>query len=434
MANKRIKEQIDYGDYPERMDPSLERKLGDPESPYAKNPALRRSEKDVQKLVTNRFKQVVDKLRTVTGKDTLVTPRNLFQMLQAESFRMVPQVWRIEQQHIDELKNLALQACLEEAEMPMDWFNFDLHLGEQINVNNFRMEAEEIDDEVEEEIEQKLEMSSFDADVMTDEELLELETHKRNIINAVIQGAAKKGHYIFQKPSVRRALNAINPQLYDAYLLIMSVNDFNYFTDERAIEIMSQTGQGVGGKVELQDNSDDDGGGDEGGEEKPDTTISAWGMLFPILCHEILKGLEEAKGRYGLPQDPVMREKVLGQTDTLPMEAWSLRIGPQVIEKIRFSLPDEVFEEENKGIINWFQMELYKLPADEFLRLIGDVISEDKDRNKKATDKFRDLMNTAFKVKEEYESYDENEDGGSDDNDDDDFDDFLAGLGLSRPK
>jgi hypothetical protein len=296
------------------------------------------------------------------------------------------------------------------------------------------MEAEEIDDEVEEEIEQKLEMSSFDADVMTDEELLELETHKRNIINAVIQGAAKKGHYIFQKPSVRRALNAINPQLYDAYLLIMSVNDFNYFTDERAIEMMSQTGQGVGGKVELQDNSDDDGGGDEGGEEKPDTTISAWGMLFPILCHEILKGLEEAKGRYGLPQDPVMREKVLGQTDTLPMEAWSLRIGPQVIEKIRFSLPDEVFEEENKGIINWFQMELYKLPADEFLRLIGDVISEDKDRNKKATDKFRDLMNTAFKVKEEYESYDENEDGGSDDNDDDDFDDFLAGLGLSRPK
>jgi len=129
-----------------------------------------------------------------------------------------------------------------------------------------------------------------------------------------------------------------------------------------------------------------------------------------------------------------MREKVLGQTDTLPMEAWSLRIGPQVIEKIRFSLPDEVFEEENKGIINWFQMELYKLPADEFLRLIGDVISEDKDRNKKATDKFRDLMNTAFRVKEEYESYDENEDGGSDDNDDDDFDDFLAGLGLSRPK
>ena len=433
MANKRIKEQIDYGNYPERMDPNLERKLRDPESPYAKNPALKRSEEDVQKLVTNRFKQVVDKLRSVSGKETLVTPRNLFQMLQAEAYRNIPNIWRIEQQNVEQLKALALKACLEEAEIPADWFDFDLHLGEQINVNNFRMEAEEIDDEVEEEIEQKMVDSSFDVDVMTDEELLELETHKRNIINAIIQGAAKKGHYIFQKPSVRRALNAINPDLYDNYLLIMSVNDFNYFIDERAIEQMSTTGSGVAGKIELKDNSNDEGGDDEGGEEKPDTTISAWGMLFPILCHEILKGLEEAKGRYGLPQDPVMREKVLGQTDTLPMEAWSLRIGPQIIEKIRFALPEEIFDEENKGLINWFQMELYKLPADEFLKIIGDVISEDKDRNKKATDKFRDLMNTAFRVKQEYESYDEGDQGGSDD-DDEGFDDFLAGLGLRRPE
>ena len=112
MANKRIKEQIDYGDYPERMDPSLERKLGDPESPYAKNPALKRSEADVQKLVTNRFKQVVDKLRSASGKETLVTPRNLFQMLLAESYRKIPMIWRIEQQNVEELKSLALKTCL----------------------------------------------------------------------------------------------------------------------------------------------------------------------------------------------------------------------------------------------------------------------------------------------------------------------------------
>ena len=109
------------------------------------------------------------------------------------------------------------------------------------------------------------------------------------------------------------------------------------------------------------------------------------------------------------------------------------RATPQIIEKIRFALPEEIFDEENKGLINWFQMELYKLPADEFLKIIGDVISEDKDRNKKDTDKFRDLMNTAFRVKQEYESYDEGDQGGSDD-DDEGFDDFLAGLGLRRPE
>ena len=65
---KKIKEQIDYGDTPERMDPSLERKISSPESPFAANPAFRKGEKDVQRLMTNRFKQVADKLRDVTGR------------------------------------------------------------------------------------------------------------------------------------------------------------------------------------------------------------------------------------------------------------------------------------------------------------------------------------------------------------------------------
>ena len=38
---KKFKEQFDYGDRPERMDPNLERKLGSPENLYAKNPALK---------------------------------------------------------------------------------------------------------------------------------------------------------------------------------------------------------------------------------------------------------------------------------------------------------------------------------------------------------------------------------------------------------
>mgnify|MGYP007132603724 CR=1 FL=1 len=50
---------------------------------------------------------------------------------------------------------------------------------------------------------------------------------------------------------------------------------------------------------------------EEGGEEKPDTKIVAEGLIFPILCHEIIKGLEEAKGRHGYPKDPKLANKVL---------------------------------------------------------------------------------------------------------------------------
>jgi hypothetical protein len=117
----------------------------------------------------------------------------------------------------------------------------------------------------------------------------------------------------------------------------------------------------------------------------------------------------------------------MGQTDTLPMESWSLRIGPQIVEKIRFALPDEIYDEENKGLMNWFQMELYKLPAEEFLTIIGNAISEDTAKIAKATDEFRELIKTAKKNKEDYEDFDSDEDS------EDDGLDFLAGLGISRP-
>ena len=267
---------------------------------------------------------------------------------------------------------------------------------------------------------------------MTDEEILELEKHKRNIVNALIQGAAKKGHYLFQKPEIKSRLDAIDPSLYGDYLGIMAINDFMYFSMEQMIEMMSQTGQGIAGKVELGDADDEDGG--EEGEEKPDTKIMATGLIFPILCHEIIKGLEEAKGRHGLPSEPGMRQKVLGQTDILSNEPMQLRIGPEIVEKIRFALPEDIFDPEYKGLINWFHILLYQIPAQEFLELIGNAISEDSSKLGKAKSRFEEIVKEAKKMKEEFENYKEEEEIDSEEDDEDGLDDFLSGLGITRPK
>ena len=204
--------------------------------------------------------------------------------------------------------------------------------------------------------------------------------------------------------------------------------------------MMSQTGQGVAGKVELKDN-DDEGEEGEEGEEKPDTKIVAEGMIFPILCHEIIKGIEEGKGRHGLPKDPSLRQKVQGQVDVLSNEPMQLRIGPEIVEKIRFALPDEMYEESNKGLINWFHTLLYQIPAQEFLEVIGQAISEDESKVKKATARFKEIMKEAQQLKSDFEDYQEEEGsdldnygGGDDDDDDDGLDDFLGSLGISRPK
>jgi len=403
---KKIKEDIDYGDTPERMDPSLERKISSPESPFAINPAFARAEKDVQRLMTNRFKQVAEKLREVTGRP--ITSVQVAMMIYQQQLQNLSTIMRIESQHKEQLENLSVQAALDEVQMPADWFEINAKLG-QFDAPEFNMGTSEPP---------KISVGP-DVDVTS-------EMHKRNLINAIIQGTAKKGHYIFQKPEIREQLDAIDPRLYPAYLGIMTINDFMYFSMEQMIEMMSASASGIGGAVQLDSSEESD----EDGDGAPDTIINAYGLIFPILCHEVIKGLEEAKGRYGFPEDAEVRQIVQQKTDTLPMEAWTLRLGPQIVEKIRFALPDEVFEEENYGLINWFQMELYKLPAEDFIKIIGNAISEDNSKQSKAKDSFRDILKVAKQNKEEYEGF---EDVSPEDSDDDGLD-FLAGLGISRPE
>jgi hypothetical protein len=267
----------------------------------------------------------------------------------------------------------------------------------------------------------KFEMpKSFDIDVETDEEQFQSEVDKRNVINLIIQGEAKKGHYSFMKPSYMARISEIDPQLPTLYRQVMAANDLLYFTMEQMIEMMGQTGQGVAGKVEIQDadEDEDEGGGDEG----PDTKIVAVGLIFPILLHEIIKGLEEAPAREQFADmDPGRATDVMGQTDILSNEPMQLRLGPSVVELIKYALPDEMFEPENSGLNPWFKRELYKIAAKEFLNLIGDAISENKTEKERARKRFTEVMRTAQAAKKEYDDYNAGKDQ-------EDMDDFLASL------
>jgi hypothetical protein len=208
---------------------------------------------------------------------------------------------------------------------------------------------------------------------------------------------------------------------------------------DEMIDRMSQTGSGVIGQNFL-DEPDSEGGGDEGeyeGDDSVDTKIVAKGTMFPVLCHELIKGIKEATARHGLPKEPGMAQKVMGQTDVLSNEPIQLRMGPELYEKLRMLLPDEMFLDENKGLISWFEKILYDIPAKEFLKIISNVVSQDESKNRLATQVFNEIMREAILLKKEYEDYDDdNYDGSNDDDDDgpDDLDDLLRGtnVGLSK--
>ena len=227
---RKIKEQIDYGGRRERMDPNLERKLMAGQDIYSSNPAMKKGPQDVQRLVSQRFGKVVDALKQVTGIQDL-SPSNVKQMLMGEMMNATYDVMRRESRHKEELKELAKKISFDETEFDESWVNLEMYLNEEpIDVSNFRYQPEEDDEDEDGEEKQNLAFPSFDIEDLTPQEQFELEKHKRNIINALVQGAAKKGHYVFKKPEVKQELDAIDSGLYPLYNKIMSINDFFYFT------------------------------------------------------------------------------------------------------------------------------------------------------------------------------------------------------------
>jgi hypothetical protein len=401
---------VDYGDYPERMDPNLERKLGSPESLYAKNPAFRKGSGDVERLAGTRFKEVVNRVRDAFDQPDL-SSNQVKQQIMSQVMTLTQRVMSIESRHNQELVDLALDLALEETGTERDWYQYELTLGGRPQSGGeFQMKQKE---------KPKFELpKNFDIDTETDEEQFQSEVDKRNIINLIIQGEAKKGHYSFMKPSYLDRISEIDPQLATLYRQIMAAADLVYFTMEQMIEMMSQTGSGIAGKVDIQDADEDEDGGDEG----PDTKIVASGLIFPILLHEIIKGLEEAPAREQFADmDPGRAADVMGQTDVLSNEPMQLRLGPAVVELIKYALPDEMFEPENAGLNPWFKRELYKIPAKEFLDLIGDAISENKTEKDRARKKFTEVMKAAQAAKKEYDDYNTGKDQ-------EDMDDFLASL------
>ena len=429
MKNKKIREAIDYGDYPERMGRNLERTAGSEEGLYGTNPAMKKGPEDVERLIGDRFKKIVDHLRRVSGIPD-ISSKTVQDMLISEMYAGFSQIVRIENQYIPELEALALESAIDETEIGPNWYQFEIALNRGgIDMSKFKLRPDSQDDENDGDDEgdddwwnPDAEPSSFDVEDLTPNEKLELEKHKRNIINAIIQGAAKKAHHLYEKPEIKAKLDAIDQRLYPLYRKTMAITDFMYFTLDEMIDRMSQTGSGIIGQNFLS-TSDNDGDGDGEGDDNGDSTgtkIVANASMFPVLCHEIIKGIKEATGMLGLPKDVNMASKVLGQTDILKNEPIQMRMGPELYEKLRTLLPDEMYLDENKGLIPWFEGVLYETPAKQFLEIISNVVSNDQSKNKIAMNSFKEIMKKAIELKNDSDSYDN--EGDSDDIDPDDID------------
>ena len=420
MKRKSNEAPISY-DSPERMDPSLQSKIEKGETPFSENPGLPKSEPNSfeEIIASKRFKDVVEKVKRYTGL-TSVTGQNAFMQLQMMLMNAVREVKSIENTHTEQLENLAIELVKKELAIPENAFQYDVQLSSsmgQVDTSKMRKSSEE---PTAEEIEKEFNVTEEEAEedilnFIDAFEKFDLEKAKRRFINSLIQGASKKGHYMFEL--ISDELESIDGRLLNLYGVLMSINDLLYWVmPDETMQMMSGSGQSAEGSTEVD-------------PETEPPTIKAKGLFFPILVHEIIKGVYEVLGSQGLPDDPKKAEMVMASQDTLPYEIWDLRLGPVIWEKFVESYPDELFEDDMREIQNYLFTRFSMLTTEEFFEVTKMILSGSK-QGKQIVKKMVDEIVEELR-NEEYKSV---IDLMSDEDDDDDLTDFLGSLGIGPSK
>jgi hypothetical protein len=363
----KISEAIDYDpEHPERMNPGIERRLGSGEHLFGRSksfPVGSESQNYSEKLATKRFKEIISKVKRYHGV------QNLSPAMFREMFQIMGEVSKIETRHKDRLEQLAVDLVSEEFDIPDQMLEATLSPpGTDLGFND-----EEEDEEDSEDYNSDFDTPKQPKSAKRMEEL-EMHVDKRRVINALMQGASKKGHYIFHM--VADELDSIDPRLMGLYGKLMSLADFQYWI----IPDETMTGQ-VGGvekiewrKAEKAEDEDEEEEMEnvnvEEGDDIPVVVAKAW--IFPLLVHELIKGTLElsainwADGHLDFEE----QTEVIERADTSEGEIWGMRLGPGMWEKFL-----DCVGTDNYDIKQWLFHELTKLPADQFHEFMKEILS-----------------------------------------------------------
>ena len=101
-------------------------------------------------------------------------------------------------------------------------------------------------------------------------------------------------------------------------------------------------------------------------------------MIFPILLHELSKGVVELMSLWGLSQDANERRYVLDKTDNLASETNDIRLGTKIWERFVEQIPVD-----NQEVISLTFNMLQELPNSEFNKLIEGLIRRSGDAQNK---------------------------------------------------
>jgi hypothetical protein len=203
------------------------------------------------------------------------------------------------------------------------------------------------------------------GEISADDAPPEAQQAKRRIINGITQGASIRGAFGFML--FKEYLDDINPALVEKYNEILKLA-FGIYDDENAIAMMlaalAQGQKMQGGESEM-----------EYDEETGQFVIKARAICFPMLVHEIVKGLYEIVGTEGFGADKEQNQAIVGAVDKLSNEPNDLRFG-----KFLYDAISKIYNEsdvDDARVRELFFAALYKLEDDEFFPFVENAVNDE---------------------------------------------------------
>lgn len=417
-VKKTINESVLYPEnLKERMHSQLEDDLANRNHSLGKHPIFPEGDESSfeEKIMGERFNDVAKRYKRAYDVDNIDNSSVMSGMMP-----LVYETMGLEAKHKRALEKLAEKMIREEYDMDKDIVEIHAELTPNINMEGTKKNPKPI----------AVEMQFKNHDEMTN---ATDEVYKRRFLNAMIQGAAKKCNHMFHM--VDDELTDMDPRLANKYSKMMASADYMYY-------IIPKMENGVsGGVVRVQFPTKDN----------PKAVIYAQAMVFPVLIHELVKGVMELLSAHGLPKNKKMGEYVINKADFLAAEPWDMRIGPglwdrftRMIEPDDFHLKHHVYSEMAALPVKEFNVKMREVMAGtkEGSKIIKGVIDEIKGGLQE--DEFNEAMNEmsgkseaisddsesseGFHFKELFGSSESgNSDGNSDGEDGIDFEDLFKG-------
>jgi hypothetical protein len=210
-----------------------------------------------------------------------------------------------------------------------------------------------------------LDIQPGEGEVSIDNIPQEAEKAKRRIINGITQGASIRGAFGFML--FKEYLDELNPELVAKYNEILKLA-FGIYDDENAIAMMlaalAQGQKMQGGESEM-----------EYDEQEEQFVIKAKAICFPMLVHEIVKGLYEIVGTEGFGPDKEKNQAIIGAVDKLSNEPNDLRFGKFFYDAISKIYNDSDIEDAR--VRELFFAEVYKLDENDFFSFVENTVNDE---------------------------------------------------------